>query len=148
MTNISGSWVCTTHGHTDRQRKIATVASPIYIISFLIGSNWGVEGVAASYSAACVVMRHPAFVYALRDMPISPRDIWLLTIRPLVLGLPLVAVSLALSIFASLRPLESLMLKLTLLGATIVVGILIGWMPDPRKLRSLLMNRTSTSNSA
>ncbi|WP_158222734.1 lipopolysaccharide biosynthesis protein [Rhodopirellula sp. MGV] len=141
MTNISGSWVCATHGRPDRQRKIAMVVAPIYVVSFLIGSIWGVCGVAASYSIACVAMRHPAFVYALRGMPVSPADIWGLTIRPILLVVPMCVAGVLLSILWTPSLVVGTSVKLLMLVATGVIGVGVGWLPHPRAVINQLRKK-------
>jgi hypothetical protein len=74
-TNIAGSWVCTTHGRTGRQLRVAMIAGPVYAAAYLLGGMYGPVGVACSFSIVCCVLRYPVFRYLLADSPIRPADL-------------------------------------------------------------------------
>ncbi|MEM9827365.1 MAG: lipopolysaccharide biosynthesis protein [Planctomycetota bacterium] len=137
-TNICGTWVCGTHGLANRQRTVAFVAAPTYLIAFAIGSLWGGVGVAAGYSIACLLMRHPNFAYCLRGMPVQPSDIWHMTLRPMIAGGGMLLISIAVT-YANPMPIAmAFAFKCVLFAATIALMVGIGWLPSPMALKSSL----------
>jgi len=131
-TNVAGSWVCTTHGWTSRQLRIAVIAGPTYGLSYLIGAPFGPVGVACGFTATCCLLRYPVFKYLLADSPISPGDL----IRPLVrVGVIAAVAALTAMAAASHVPstsLESLMVKSIAYAAIVANMCLVGILTLPR----------------
>tara|TARA_R110002049_G_scaffold4601_1_gene31699 strand:- start:91930 stop:93513 length:1584 start_codon:yes stop_codon:yes gene_type:complete len=128
-TNICGTWVCATHGLASRQRNVALFAAPTYLIAFLIGSHWGGIGVAAGYSIACGLIRHPVFTYCLRDLPILAKDIWGLTVRPMIFGTLFLLASGAVAVWLPSDVFLLLAVKSAMFLATLAMMVQIGWLP-------------------
>jgi PST family polysaccharide transporter len=57
-------------GTTDRLLRWTLVATPITLVSFILGLPWGAFGVAASFSASRVLLTLPALMYFVRGTPI------------------------------------------------------------------------------
>lgn len=121
-TNIAGAWVCTPLGLTNRQFKSALFVAPTYIVGFLIGSQWGAEGVAAAFSITCGLLRVPVFRYMLRGTPVSPGDIWILMLRPFLVGAAACSLAMATGLFWEGDVFSSLALKTATFVAVIGVA--------------------------
>ncbi|HEY7231034.1 MAG TPA: lipopolysaccharide biosynthesis protein [Pseudolabrys sp.] len=68
--NVAAAWICGSMGTTDRLLRWTLVATPITLVSFILGLPWGAFGVAASFSASRVLLTLPALMYFVRGTPI------------------------------------------------------------------------------
>ena len=131
-TNVAGGWVCTTHGWTARQLRVAMFAGPAYALSYFVGSRFGPAGVAMAFSVTCCLLRYPVFKCLLVGSPISPGDL----IRPLlrVGGFAALAAFAAMSVssLADAEGITALAIK-TGVYATIAAGLCaVGLLKIPR----------------
>jgi PST family polysaccharide transporter len=75
------------------------VASSITVLcAFLIGLNWGIEGVAAAYLVVSVLLVYPAFAIALHPIGLGLTDVVVETWRPLVAAAAMAALVAAISL--------------------------------------------------
>jgi PST family polysaccharide transporter len=135
-TNVAGSWVCTPCGLVHRQLRVSLFAAPIYVLGFLIGSQWGPEGMAASFSITCAVLRIPIFRYYLRDTPILTRDILMLTLKPAAIS----SVAAGAALLVNLTDLShgpALALKGLAFAAVLGIATALGWTPVQEAIRLL-----------
>jgi PST family polysaccharide transporter len=121
-TNIAGAWVCTPLGLTNRQFKSALFVAPTYIVGFLIGSQWGAEGVAAAFSITCALLRVPVFRFMLRGTPVNPGDLWVLMLRPFLVGVSACSLAMATGFLWDEHVFGSLAIKTTTFVAVIGVA--------------------------
>jgi len=54
-------WIYLSQGRADLQLKVGAVFVVIYIISFVIGLHWGINGVATAYGLSILLIAYPAF---------------------------------------------------------------------------------------
>lgn len=80
--NTAGNWACTPFGKSSRLVRWQMFATPVTVVSFLIGVRWGVLGVAIAFSVSTIALRLPALVYLLNGSPISPVDLLGALARP------------------------------------------------------------------
>ncbi len=121
-TNIAGGWVCTTHGWTSRQLRVAMIAGPTYCLSYLIGAQFGPTGVAVGFTATCCLLRYPVFKYLLAGAPISPRDLILPLVRVGAIAAVAALTAMAAASQVPSKSLEALIVKTIAYGA-IVAGM-------------------------
>lgn len=86
LANTRG-WVLVSLGRSKRMLQWACITTPLVILSFVVGLQWGPLGVATGYTALCFALVYPANRFMLRDTPIPLRDIFDVIWRPLLLGL-------------------------------------------------------------
>jgi PST family polysaccharide transporter len=80
-------WIFLALGHTRRMLHWSGLASGAAILAFAIGLPWGPLGVAVAYTFCVYALRYPHLVAALRDSPISIRDVLRGIQRPVLLAL-------------------------------------------------------------
>ena len=68
----SCGWVFISLGRTRQYFYWSLFASPIFVLSFVIGLPWKAEGVAISYAACMMLLAPVYFAYALRQTTITP----------------------------------------------------------------------------
>lgn len=78
------SWLLCSLGMIKRLLKMGLVITPIMIASYLIGLPYGPKGVASAYSVVMMLWLIPLILWALRDAPVSPRDVLVEMSRPLI----------------------------------------------------------------
>lgn len=130
-TNVAGSWVCTTHGWTNRQLRVAVVAGPVYAVGYLAGSLCGPIGVACAFSITCCVLRYPVFRYLLADSPIRPADLIVPLLRIGAVAGTAAMAAIAVTAALELQGALSLAIKTAMYGATIAGAALTGLLAIP-----------------
>ena len=78
------AWLLMSIGLQVRSLRIALVIAPLVITAYVIGLPFGPSGVAFAYSAAMTVWLVPHILWCLHGTVISPRDLFLAIIRPLL----------------------------------------------------------------
>ena len=68
-------WLFITTGRTGAQFRWAMLSTPVTVIGFLIGVNWGINGVAASFSITRSAMFVLYIYWATRESPVRFYDI-------------------------------------------------------------------------
>jgi len=61
-------------GNTDTQLKLGTVNAILTVIGFIVGLNWGVNGVALSYLIVNLIMFYPTFKISWGQIGLSVKD--------------------------------------------------------------------------
>jgi len=92
--NFAPGWLCVSLGRTRIQLRWAMLSAPIIVIGFLVGVNWGINGVAAALSATWCGLFVLFLSWASRGSPVRLRDI------AKVLGMPVLASVLAAAVTA------------------------------------------------
>lgn len=67
-------WIYVSLGRTDRMLHWALIATPVYVLGFLIGLPYGAVGVAVGYSVSTALLFLPAFMFAVRNTSVSLGD--------------------------------------------------------------------------
>jgi len=137
-------WLYRATGRTDVMFKVAAVSGSIAICAFVIGLQWGVEGVAAAYCTASLIVFWPSLAIALRLVGLSLPG-FLRQLGPTFLAACLMASLLALGSAAS-APLElPLWPRLLLLAAFGALAYLVVSMiiqrPMLRDMTNALLSR-------
>jgi PST family polysaccharide transporter len=68
--SFAPGWLCQSLGRPRRQLHYALVSAPIAVTGFLIGINWGIRGVAVSYSVTFSVCFWGYVWYATKSSPV------------------------------------------------------------------------------
>ncbi len=68
---LSAGWLNFARGRADRQLRWGLLSSPIIIGGFIIGLQWGVVGVAASYPITNALLLVPLFAYVIKGTEIT-----------------------------------------------------------------------------
>lgn len=77
------------------------IASSVVVLgSFVIGVNWGIDGVAAAYLVASIALVYPAFAVALRPLGIGLMEVIAETWRPLLAAIAMAGTVSAISVMA------------------------------------------------
>lgn len=88
------SWLMLACGFAVRSLRMSMVIAPLVIIGYAFGLSRGAAGVALAFSAVMVLLAVPLTAWAVRDTPVSMRDIVLAAGRPLISGLAVTALAL------------------------------------------------------
>ena len=71
----ANGWVVTAQGRTDLMFRLGVLWTAGVVVSFVIGLEWGLTGVAAGYAVCNVVMAVPLFFASGRLIRVSPGDV-------------------------------------------------------------------------
>jgi len=71
----STGWIYISLGRTDLMMRWAMIATPAYVVGFLIGLPFGAIGVATAYSITVALLFLPCFILAVRRTPVSLVDV-------------------------------------------------------------------------
>ncbi|RMF45882.1 MAG: hypothetical protein D6751_06435 [Deltaproteobacteria bacterium] len=86
----STGWMYISLGNTARMFRWAMIATPVYVLSFLIGLPYGAVGVATCYSIAVGILFVPCFLMATHKTAVSFKDafavIWPLSLAAGTIG--------------------------------------------------------------
>jgi len=124
-------WVYTSLGQTDRFFRFGMISSPIMVLSFVVGIQWGAIGVAACYAVVVYLLAWPMFWYAFRLSPIRCSKVAVVVARPITLTLLLVCVVGALRILLpQTSPLLDLLKYLTM--GVVTFGVAFACWPAMR----------------
>jgi PST family polysaccharide transporter len=102
------------------------VLAPIVIASYVVGLPYGPAGVAFAYSAALTLWLVPHVLWCLHGTVVSPKDLFVATMRPLLCGLA--SVALAWAVLHGIGQLPSPIVRLLVAGGVMVTayaGILL-----------------------
>jgi PST family polysaccharide transporter len=108
-------WIYLSLGRTDRQLQWSLMATPVYLLSFVIGLPFGAKGVALGFSIAQLLAFFPCFLWAIRGTNIRMRDILA------VVGLPTAATVL---VALSLRAVTTHVGLLVQIAAIVAAGLI------------------------
>jgi len=61
-------------GHTDTQLRLGAANAILTVTGFIIGLNWGVEGIAFAYLIVNTIMLYPIFKFSWRHIELSVKD--------------------------------------------------------------------------
>jgi PST family polysaccharide transporter len=86
LSNTAG-WLYISLGRTNEMAKWGLISVPCFVCAFFVGLPWGPIGVAIAYAAACWAIMYPCLAMAVRGTPISVKDLWVATCRPLCLAI-------------------------------------------------------------
>ena len=67
-------WVFASQGRTDLMFRLGIVWTVGVVVAFVIGLNWGVNGVATSYACCNILIAIPSFFFSGRLIGLSPTD--------------------------------------------------------------------------
>lgn len=84
--NVAPGWLCITLGRPHIQVIWAAISAPLTVASFIIGSQWGVVGVAAAFSISWSALLLLFIWMACRHSPVSFQQILATVILPLTLS--------------------------------------------------------------
>ncbi|PHS31229.1 MAG: colanic acid exporter [Sulfurovum sp.] len=108
-------------GSTDTQLKLGTINAILTVVGFIIGLNWGVNGVAFSYLIVNIIMLYPIFKISWGQIELSVKD-GLAEMRPVFIISILMGLGVYFSDIFIFNTLESQLLRLILM---ISVGLLL-----------------------
>jgi len=124
--SFASEWIFLSSGRTDAQLRCALVTRPIVVVAVLIGSLWGVVGVAGAYAAAVGVLWPVSLVWAGRAAGIP---IWSLLTKPIqtILGysVPALTATVVVQAMTIANDALAIVVGLTLMAAGIAV---VAWL--------------------
>ena len=86
FTQTTG-WIFISLGQTGRMLRVAYITVPMIILSFMIGLQWGILGVAISYTICNYIITIPLLMYTFKESPITIKDFILAIRKPLIMSL-------------------------------------------------------------
>lgn len=143
VSYVSIGWLMLSSGHADRQFRWELVATPAYLLSFVLGLPWKAEGVAMAYAITNVLLFIPGFAYAIRGTAIRLTDILAALAPGFATSAVLVGVLIAVFTFWSSNPILNLVVA-AIIGLTILAtaaGLTFGFanmLHSIRNFRTLL----------
>jgi PST family polysaccharide transporter len=114
------AWLLLSIGLQVRSLRVAMVIAPIVITSYLIGLPYGPAGVAFAYSTAMTLWLVPHVLWCLHGTVVSPKDLFIATIRPVLGGLASVALGWA--VLHGIGELPSPIMRLLVAGGVMITG--------------------------
>jgi O-antigen/teichoic acid export membrane protein len=115
-------WLYVSQGLTRRMALWGIVTSVFICTSFIVGLPWGPMGVATSYSLCMIILIYPEIYVATIGGPLSPKDVFEATWRPLFLSL-LIGCGMFLVLHYSSVQIPIIAIVISALGG-LIVGIL------------------------
>ncbi len=79
-------WIYISLGRARRMLVWGAVSAPLFVLAFVLGLPKGAMGVAQGFAVCSLVLRGPAFLWALRGSPVGIGDLWRATYRSTVLS--------------------------------------------------------------
>jgi len=70
------NWICLGEGRTRLRLYWNLSVAPLIVGALLIGSHWGVEGVASAFALVRAALAAPSMICVLRGSPLRHRDVW------------------------------------------------------------------------
>ena len=119
-------WLLLSVGLQARSLRIAMMIAPIVIVSYVIGLPYGPAGVAFAYSAGMTLLLIPCVLWCLHGTVVSPKDLFVAAIRPVLGGLA--AAALAWAVVQGIGQLPSPFVRLLFAGGVMMIayaGILL-----------------------
>ena len=119
-------WLLLSVGLQGRSLRIAMVLTPILTASYVIGLPYGPASVAFGYSAVMTLWLIPHVLWSLHGTVVSPKDLFLAAIRPVLGGLA--SVALAWAVLHGIGQLPSPIARLLVAGGVMMIayaGILL-----------------------
>jgi len=80
--SVSGGWLYSSWGHVHVQFRWNIIVSIVTLLAFVIGSRFGVIGVALSFSISQIFLRVPGWLVCLRGTPVSFKSVLKALARP------------------------------------------------------------------
>jgi O-antigen/teichoic acid export membrane protein len=84
--NIAAGWVFVSLGRSDRLLRWGLISTPVTLLGFLIGLQWGVLGVAAAFSLTYCALQPFMIAYAYRSSPLRMTDLIQVLWRPALMS--------------------------------------------------------------
>lgn len=94
--NVAPGWLCNSLGRVKTQLIWAALSAPIAIMAFLVGTNWGIVGVAAAFSVTWCILLLVFMAMACHRTPIAFTQLLVLLAHPVFASTGAAAVCLAL----------------------------------------------------
>jgi PST family polysaccharide transporter len=113
-------WLLYANGLFYRSMLISFVIAPLLIVAYLLGLPYGATGVAFAFSAAMTLWLVPHVIWCLHGTVVSPKDIFVATLRPVIAAL--VAVGLAWLVMQGIGHLPNTLLRLTIAGTVMMTA--------------------------
>ena len=92
-------WLLTSRGQVGRTLRMEMVMAPFMIASYLVGMPYGPTGVAVGFSAMMTFLVVPMIAWALRDTPITARDVFQAARGPFLSGIVAATITFAARFF-------------------------------------------------
>lgn len=80
-------WIYVSLGQTRRMFAWICIATPLIVLSFLIGLRWGALGVASGYAICSLILVYPNFSFALKRSPIRVGEVFSNIYHPLAISI-------------------------------------------------------------
>ena len=80
-------WVYVSLGQSRRMFTWICAATPLIVLSFIVGLKWGALGVASGYAISSLLLVYPNFSFALKHSPIGVGTVFACISRPFALSI-------------------------------------------------------------
>jgi PST family polysaccharide transporter len=137
------SWAYFSLGKSKQLLHWTLMATPLYVLGFVVGLPFGAKGVALCYSLMMAVSVVPCFAFQVRWMPLRWTELWRAWLPATAAGV--IAALLARSIANRLPPLEPFV---ETVRAAVLAGLIyavevtflvaLDWIESPRKMLATL----------
>jgi PST family polysaccharide transporter len=120
------AWLLLSSGLQGRSLRVAMVLAPIVAASYVVALPYGPAGVAFAYSAAMTLWLVPHVLWCLHGTVVSPKDLFVAAIRPILAGVA--AAALAWAVLHGIGPLPWPIVRLLIAGGVMIsayAGILL-----------------------
>ncbi len=85
--SFAPDWLFISLGRTGTQFRFKMFSTPVLVIGFLVGVNWGINGVAVSYSITWTTIFMLSLIWACRKSPIGYYEIFTTLVLPALCSL-------------------------------------------------------------
>ena len=125
-------------GRTDWQLRWTITSGLLFVLSFMIGLQWGVVGVAAAYAIANLILAYPTFSIPFRLIDLRVRDLGLALWRPLLSSLLMMIAVFSLRTVLLLLDIANSLTLVVLITTGIIVYLTASWMLNRAQVREIL----------
>lgn len=123
-------------GFANLQFKVGVVLTVFIILSFAVGLNWGVAGVASCYAIVTFLLIYPALSIPYKLIGLRLRDLWSVLLWPLISSMVMFSVILVLR---SVMPaIDYLSILLTLIPTGLIAYLAAWWVFDRNHIKQVL----------
>jgi len=124
-------------GRTDWMLRWGVVAGLLVILSFVIGLQWGIVGVATAYAVVSVILIYPGFAIPFKLINMPVRDLLSVLARPFFCSLTMFFPLLGLKYVLPISLSDAMALAI-LVTSGIIIYLILSWILNREQLLELL----------
>ena len=124
-------------GRTDWMLRWGVVAGLLVILSFVIGLQWGIVGVATAYAVVSVILIYPSFAIPFKLINMPVRDLLSVLSRPFFCSLTMFFSLLGLKYVLPISLSDAMALAILVISG-IIIYLIVSWILNREQLLELL----------